>query len=234
MREPKLHIRAQSPATQRPQAGLPVPEREGAAMLIVMLVLLMTTGVAVFAVHTTSAEIRAAGAARQALQTQYVAESGLVAAITYSDMIQPAGVQYALERATLPGAGYMSQFFEPELLAGKHNYRLYLSDMTTSPPAGLPIETDAARGLSLGRSALAPWFVVDINDDLGYTAPIAGHRSDGEGTLRYMAATYTSRGRTRVPAAVGTDIPRSTGDTRPYLEGAADARAYVVLGPYGR
>ena len=203
-------------------------------MFVVMLVLLMTTGVAVFAVHTTTSEIRAAGAARQALQTQYVAESGLVAAITYSDVIQPAGVELALAATVLPGAGYMSQFFEPELQSGKHNYRLYLSDMTTSPTAGFPIETDATRGPSLGRSALAPWFVVDINDDYTYTAPIAGHRADGAGSLRFMAATYTARGRTRVPSSVGTDVPRSTGDTRPYLEGAADARAYVVLGPYGR
>ena len=203
-------------------------------MFVVMLVLLMTTGVAIFAVHTTTAEIRAAGAARQALQTQYVAESGLIAAITYSDIIQPAGVEIALERALPPGAPYMSQFFEPEIEANKKNYRLYLTDFSTSPPAGLPIETDAARGASLGRTALAPWFVVDINDNYAYTAPIAGHRSDGASTLRFMAATYTSRGRTRVPAAVGTDVPRSTGDSRPYLEGAADARAYVVLGPYGR
>jgi len=203
-------------------------------MFVVMLVLLMTTGVAVFAVHTTTSEIRAAGAARQALQTQYVAESGLMAAIAYSDVIDPAGVELALQSTTLPGAGYMGQFFEPELLAGKHNYRLYLSDMTTSPPAGYPIETNAARGASLGRAALAPWFIVDINDDVGYTMPIPGHRADGAGTLHFMAATYTSRGRTRIPVTVGTDVPRSTGDTRPYLEGAADARAYVVLGPYGR
>ncbi len=212
----------------------PAPEREGAAMLIVMLVLLMTTGVAVFAVHTTTAEIRAAGAARQALQTQYVAESGLMSAIAYSEFIQPAGVELALQRTTPPTTGYMAQFFEPELAPGKRNYRLYLADLTVSPPAGFPIETDATRGQSLGRSALAPWFTVDINDDYTYTSPIAGHRADGAGALRFMAATYTAHGRTRVPTAIGTDAPRLTGDTRPFLEGAADARAYVILGPFGR
>jgi hypothetical protein len=234
VRAPDTTSTSQS-APERSKSTRPAPEREGAAMFVVMLVLLMTTGVAIFAVHTTTAEIRAAGAARQALQTQYVAESGLMAAIAYSDVIQPAGVDHSLQSSVPGGAPYMSQFFEPELQAGKHNYRLYLSDMTTSAaPAGFPIETDAARGPSLGRTALAPWFIVDINDDHIYTAPIAGHRSDGAGSLQFMAATYTSRGRTRVPAAVGTDVPRSTGDTRPYLEGAADARAYVVLGPYGR
>ncbi len=203
-------------------------------MFVVMLVLLMTSGVAVFAVHTTTSEIRAAGAARQALQTQYVAESGLMAAIAYSDRIQPAGVELALQRSVLPASGYMSQFFEPEIAAGKRNYRLYLADLTLGATAGFPIETDPTRGESLGRSALAPWFIVDINDDYTYTTPIAGHRADGAGALRFMGATYSSHGRTRVPTAVGTDVPRSTGDIRPYLEGAADARAYVVLGPFGR
>ena len=215
-------------------ARRPARAREGAAMLIVMLVLLMTTGVAVFAVHTTTAEIRAAGAARQALQTQYVAESGLMSAVAYSELIQPAGVELALQQSTPPSTGYMAQFFEPELASGKRNYRLYLADLTTTAPAGFPIETDPTRGQSLGRSALAPWFTVDINDDFTYTTPVAGHRADGGGTLRFMGATYTAHGRTRVPTAVGTDAPRATGDTRPFLEGAADARAYVVLGPFGR
>ena len=88
---------AQGVTTREAVARRPAPAREGAAMLIVMLVLLMTTGVAVFAVHTTTAEIRAAGAARQALQTQYVAEAGLMSAIAYSELIQPAGVELALE-----------------------------------------------------------------------------------------------------------------------------------------
>jgi hypothetical protein len=217
-----------------PVARRPAPAREGAAMLIVMLVLLMTTGVAVFAVHTTTAEIRAAGAARQALQTHYVAESGLMSAIAYSEFIQPAGVELALERSAPPASGYMSQFFEPELAPGKRNYRLYLGDFLVGAPAGFPIEVTPTRGPSLGRSALTPFFTVDINDDYTYTSPIAGHRADGAGALRFMAATYTAHGRTRVPTDIGSDVPRLTGDTRPFLEGAADARAYVVLGPFGR
>ena len=225
---------AQGVTTREAVARRPAPAREGAAMLIVMLVLLMTTGVAVFAVHTTTAEIRAAGAARQALQTQYVAEAGLMSAIAYSELIQPAGVELALQRSAPPASGYMAQFFEPELAPNKRNYRLYLADLTVTAPAGFPIETDATRGQSLGRSALAPWFTVDINDDFTYTTPVAGHRADGGGALRFMGATYTAHGRTRVPTTVGTDVPRSTGDTRPFLEGAADARAYVVLGPFGR
>lgn len=45
-------------------------------MLIVMLVLLMATAAAVFAVHATTYELSAAGNSRQALQTEYVAETG--------------------------------------------------------------------------------------------------------------------------------------------------------------
>ncbi len=192
-------------------------------MLIVMLVLLAATATATFAMHATSYEIRASGYGRQALQTRFVAESGLQGGIAAVDSMGPASLDAAMQRSTPP----VLVPFEPNLLPGKYGYRMYLADFSPTAP---PIETDPARTPSLGPyMGYRPQFILDVNDSHTFTRPIAGDRSDGYGELQFLAATYTSRGRTPV---TGTDY-RTLGDTRDYHEGASDARAHVVLGPYG-
>lgn len=199
-------------------------KREGMAMLIVMLVLLAATATATFAMHATTYEMRASGYGRQALQTRFVAESGLQGGIAAVDAMSPASLEPAMTRSTPP----ILVPFEPNLLPGKYGYRMYLADFATTTP---PIETDPARTPSLGPyTAYRPQFILDINDSYTFTRPIAGDRADGSGALRFLAATYTSRGRTPV---TGSDY-RTAGDTRDYHEGAADARAHVVLGPLPR
>jgi hypothetical protein len=196
-------------------------------MLITMLVLLMATGTAIFAVHATQYEIRSAGAGRQALQTQYVGETGGVAAIQWIDTNGPRTLERVMQSTVLPPT-FMTPFFEPELAPGKQAYRLYLTDFTASTPSNWPIETDVTRGSSLGRTVLTPMFAVDFNDNINYTATLPGHRADGYGALRFLGVTVTSHGRTEV----GSDYQNTTYDTRLYHEGASDARAFIVAGPY--
>jgi len=202
----------------------PAREREGAAMLIVMLVLLAATATATFAIHATSYEMRASGYGRQAMQTRYIAESGLQSGIAMVDEMHPASLEPAMQRSTPPVLAPI----EPNLLPGKTMYRMYLSDFAITAP---PIETDPTLTPSLGPYvAYQPQFILDINDNYTFTRPLAGDRADGYGALRFIAATYTSRGRTQI---TGSDV-RTVGDTRDYHEGASDARAHVVLGPLPR
>lgn len=203
-------------------------KEEGAAMLIVMLVLLMTTATAIFAVHATQYEIRGAGAGRQGLQTQYIAEAGAMAAVQKLDDMKPGGM-VQLINGTNPPPNFMQAFFEPPLLPGKRDYRMYLSDFTASTPSNWPIETDPTRGSSLGRAgtSLTPNFIVDFNDNRKITAAIAGQRADGFGQLSYLGVTASSHGRTNVTG----DYLNATYDTRLYHEGAGDARAFLVAGP---
>jgi hypothetical protein len=202
-------------------------KEEGAAMLVTMLVLLMSTATAVFAVHATTYEIRSAGAGRQALQTQYVGESGEMAAVQWLDQYGPRALEAVMQSTVLPPV-FMAPFFEPELAAGKQDYRLYLSDFTATTPSNWPIETDPTRGPSLGRSVLTPTFTIDYNDNYKYTAVLAGQRTDGYGALHFLGVTATSHGRTQV----ASDYRNTTYDTRLYHEGASDARAFLVAGPY--
>lgn len=205
-------------------------------MLIVMLVLLMATGAAMFAVHATTFELGGAGNARQALQTKYVAETGVVQAIAFVDKITPRGLMVAMRNTTLPVA-FMAPFNEPELAPGKQAYRLYFRDVTIMGGTNWPMETDPTRGPSLGRTVFTPDYVVDINDTYTFTGAIPGARVDGGGSLRFMGATYTSHGLTRISSSLGIpgvgDYLNSSYDTRRYHEGASDARAQSISGPFG-
>ena len=189
-------------------------------MVIVMLILLMVTATAVFAVHATTYEIRAAGHMRQAMQAQYVAETGLTGSLAMVDSLGPAALLHAMERSEPPHLAP----FEPELLTGKQGYRMYLDDFSTG--AGMPVTTESLGG---DVQPYAPLFAVDVNDNYVFTGVIAGHRSDGHSRLRFMQATYTSRGRTRLASGDFT----SAGDTRGYHESASDARAEGLSGPFG-
>lgn len=65
----------------RHRRRLPRKEREGAALLIVLFVLMMATGTAVFAMQSTQFEQRAAGSLQLAMRTKFVAEAATVSLI---------------------------------------------------------------------------------------------------------------------------------------------------------
>ena len=202
---------------------------EGAVMILVMLVLILATAAATFAVHSTTLEVRAAGYSRQALQTQYIGETGAVSALDLFSVVGPTGILYALQQSKAMLTANMNTLYgEPGFAANKSDYRMKMSDFVTAARPTAPIETNAANDASLGRSQLQPDFLVDINDNYTYTRPIAGARDDGRGTLQYMGATVTSRGRSR---SVTPGLPAAY-DVRTYHEGANDARAQILAGPF--
>jgi hypothetical protein len=195
-------------------------------MLIVMLVLLMSTATALFAVHSTTYEIRASGHMRRAMQTQYVAETGVLSGLAWVDRWGPGTLLRAMRRtaqinrANGDPAINLAPFNEPELADGKDAYRLTLSELE-SPTGVVPASRETMGG---NRQAFEPEVFLDVYDAYTYTGVLPGQRSDGRGRLRFLRATYTSRGRTRVPGG---------GDFTEFYEGASDARAHGLSGPYG-
>lgn len=220
------------------------PRREGAVMLIAMLVLLMATATATFAVHATSYEIRAAGYTRRATQVQYVGESGLMAMTAWVDYHTPSILKASLDQRYQQRQGYnsddpvldMRPFQEPYLAdeddSGKEDkvgrrfkHTPSVSDFAHlggSPPFG-------AEAVGGPRNAYQPLMAVDVYDTRRYTAKVAGYRQDGKGRMKFMRATFTARGRLRVAQG---DFDTSISGDRPYHEGASDARAFMLLGPY--
>lgn len=211
-------------------------------MIIVMLVLLAATALAIFAVHATTFELRAAGHGREAMQSQFLAESGLVAALAMVDQNGPQSILYTMQRTREDSTLSMPTLmpYEPELAPGKEGYRLYLDDLATYG-SFLPADPEGLYGPAAATDAskqiYQPTFMVDINDHYAYTGAIAGHRSDGYGRLQYLHATYTARGRMRLNPALGadpTDPDLLDSEGRAIHELASDARAHAVTGPFAR
>ena len=112
---------------------------EGAAMLIVMLILLMVTGTASFAIHATGFEMRASGYNRQAVQTRYVGETGARAAMAWVDHYGPPCAVVEAIRRTKGMSSYRALKmapFEPELSPNKDAYRISERDFAgmSAPP----------------------------------------------------------------------------------------------------
>ncbi|UJR84326.1 hypothetical protein [Sandaracinus amylolyticus] len=212
-------------------------------MLVVMALLLIVTATATLAIHSTSVELRGTGNARQRMQTRYVAEGALVSAMTMIEQSGPEPLSLSLERSqSRTGSTRRLAPEEPVMDPTVGNHRIEMSDLATGTAGvvGSPLTSD-----SLGQGiGYVPNFVVDVNDSYRFTGIIAGHRSDGMGTLEYVAATYTARGRTQLPgrvdayspgAGVGTSAPDEENWTvRGHHESAMNSRAIGISGPTRR
>ena len=186
-----------------------------------MLVILTTTALAVFAIRSTTTEIRAAGFYRMQMQSQRVGESGLTAAMSWVDFRGPKALEEALASSENPTQRLDMEPLERNVAPDRHAYRLYSTDLRLGTIAIADRE-------SIGpRNPYQPLIMVDIYDDHSYPGVIAGYRSDGHGRLKFLGATYTSRGRLQLDGDV-----TSVDDSRPFYEGASDARARGLSGPY--
>lgn len=203
---------------------------EGAAMLMVLLVILMATATAMFAIHATAFEVRASGHVRQLVQTQYVGEGGIMAALATVDRTGPRALQTILRRRSEMQAAstgsplVLKDVGEPNLLPGTTGARFAGPELQAI--TGMhPVDREALGGM---RQAYEPVLMVDVYDTYEWSQVMAGERADGRGQMRYLRATYTARGRTRVQGDVTQDQAG-----RQFHEGASDARAHGVTGPYG-
>jgi len=223
---------------------------EGAAMLVTMLVLMMVTATGVFAVHSTSYEIRASGHSRQLMRTQYIAENGLGATLAWVDQYQASGLHRVLERSTdiqLGATALDLAPFEPPMVGGKRAHRFYQEDFDNLNVPGIPAGEWQADNVDLGVDSLyTPFVLVDVYDDHEPMFTPPGSDASPDGTLRYLGSVVTSRGRTRigdgndwveldVTNRLDPDLASSEGSQIQFRgqETASDARMYGVFGPYG-
>lgn len=200
-------------------------------MLVVMLVLLMGTATGIYAAHSTTFEIRAAGHLRQAMQTEYVGVSGATAALGWTDQFRASGLNQAMDRTTqLQGGATALDLgnFEPPMLPGKRAYRLYPGDFALAF-MGTVTDPDANAAALGAHTPYVPTYTVDVYDDYRTTKPIPGAPADGRSELVYLNATYTARGRANVPGLPAAPTP----DGRPFYEVSSDSRAYGRAGPMG-
>lgn len=211
-------------------------KREGAAMLMVLMVLLMTTATATFAIHATTMELRSAGHARTAMQTQYVAEGGAYAALAYMDATgaQATFIQYI---RTQVNANQTSGPNARNVIDQNTNLlRIEMDDFTSAPGVNAPpIENDPARVPSLGpRTNAVATFTADGSDMYRTQRRVAGRDQTGRDPFSYVRINLTARSRMAPPTDVTTtsDLAYDPADPRSYNESAAAARAMAEMGPF--
>lgn len=210
---------------EEPELKTP-PKQEGAAMLLVLMILLMSTATATFAIQSTTTEMRSAGHSRQALQTQYIAETGVGASTAKIDEYSPSAFVRVLQSAPAPDVSA----YEPPLV-NTQGYRVMLQDFPSTDPnvdnlnPGDPLPDGAAVQVgadgSLGPVVHQPDFVVDMNDVRNVPCLTPGQRAGGGNSLSCMKMTLTSRAETQVPGNVDA------------MNGASNARAWIMVGPIG-
>lgn len=207
-------------------------------MLIVMLVVLMVTATAMFAVYSTTYELRSAGTFRQAMQTQYIAEGGISTGMALIDTMGAGSIDQAMQRVPV-AAGRQFAREEPAYSVSTPHFRVYMADFATLPSVvAPPVEgnTAATGGSSLGSYlAYQPTFLIDMDDSYRPGRSIAGMSVTGDSPVSYRVWTMTSRGRTAPPTgqeyftpgetALPTQLQRGSHET------AMNSRAVVLSGP---
>jgi hypothetical protein len=220
--------------------------REGAALFIVLMIIMVATASAVFAANSVAHEVRGSGFARQQLQTRYTARAGLIGALEWFDIFGPETVRDIMvtrtttdtvQFACVSGSGC---YPEPPLANNRRAYRLYPEHFEalqerddgsggTDPGLleGLPYEADTSFGAT---SAYTPLVVIDIYDEHVVSKLAQGAAAQGGTQFKYMRTTLTARGRAQV--GIVTDVSDSGDYNRERNEAAADMRAYIISGPF--
>lgn len=219
-------------------------QQEGAALFIVLMIIMAGTASAVFSANTVSHEVRGAGFARQQMQTRYAARAGLIGALEWFDIFGPSTVRNLM---LTPGSteGILFDncsdttgcYPEPPLANGRAAYRLYPEHfaalltqdggITAGLFENLPVDADASFGAS---SAHTPIVVIDIYDEHVVSKLAPGAAAQGGTKFKYMRTTMTARGRAQLRNV--TEAPHAEDHGRQRHETGADMRAYIVSGPF--
>ena len=219
-------------------------KQEGAALFVVLMIIMVGTASAVFSANTVSHEVRGAGFARQQMQTRYAARAGLIGALEWFDIFGPSTVRTLM---LTPGSTEGVQFLpcvtgsgcypEPPLANDRRAYRLYPQhfEALVSQDGGvtpgllekLPVDADASFGAT---SAHTPLAVIDIYDEHVVSKLAPGAAAHGGTKFKYMRTTLTARGRAQLKAV--TETPHGEDHGRQGNETGADMRAYIISGPF--
>jgi len=134
--------------------------REGAALLIVLFVLMMATGTAVFAMQSTQFEQRAAGSLQVAMRTKFVAEAATASVVGLCFQLGSTGCA-GLKLANNNFAGELRERYAlPDYTIGASEEKVYQLGTLDLPPSFLVpvLPTDVQLADTGTASAFVPAF----------------------------------------------------------------------------
>ena len=207
--------------------------QEGAALFLVLMIVMVGTASAVFAANTAATEVRSAGFARQQLQTGRAARAGLLGALEWMEIFGPLTIRDMLI-AQNQGVDFECDatecFPEVPLADGRQAYRIYPEHFQALVAPGVLAAVPYEGPSSFGpRSALAPLVLVDIYDERITTRLAPGVTAQGGTKFNFLRASVTARGRSTV---VGGDVTNAQDNRDGFNSGGGDMRAYTISGPF--
>ncbi|MCA9580186.1 MAG: hypothetical protein KC416_00245 [Myxococcales bacterium] len=196
-------------------------------MMVVMLVLAAATASAVFAVHTTSYELRAAGYQRQTMQADYASETALHSALAMVNAIDPKIIEM-LRSDTDTSVDSCAN--EPDL--PEDGVRLSITSFE-DVTGNSPLDREALGG---DRQSYEPYFFVCVYDIRDQQFAEAGESL----TTTRQRQTYTAYSFLRLdldddPTNQAEDKVVATDEVgdyqREYHEVTNSARAHAITAP---
>jgi hypothetical protein len=192
--------------------------REGAALIIVLFILMMATGTAMFALQSTQFEQRAAGSLLQSARTKYVAESATMGVLALCDekgVAQCADLShqrnaFELERPkyALPKWGGVESVYQLD----DQNIKVP-ADPSTSAFKASVVAKDADVSGGGAATAFAPSFVALMEK---WEVPSPG---DVRKRYRLVVSTYGA-------LRIGAEAASTTGELRGGHESVSATRAF--------
>ncbi|MBK6576146.1 MAG: hypothetical protein IPG17_08105 [Sandaracinaceae bacterium] len=178
-----------------------VTREHGLVMLVTLLVLMMMTSTALFAMHTSSLELRASGHSRRAMQAEYVSEGTARTAMAVVATMGSETLLYKLrrDRELAGGSG------QPRNAGARSHLRLEPVRRGSPDRGGLhaPRSPDPQDQLGPHESGDAVRWV-DVNDVYVTQLNRAGERSGDGAPAVMMHIVYTARARLRPNASIVT------------------------------
>lgn len=166
------------------------------ALLLVLVLIVMVTAAGVFAAQSTAFEIRSSGFFRQAAQTHYVAETGIVASLDEMKSTCAAYLTVMRQRAA-------TAMIPPGLAEAPLTYPFYLDDFNARViPGAIFSASTPSMGArtegSLGATALVPGFHTDVTVLAEQSTPQYGFGVGGgrDFYVPIMAIQFESNGET--------------------------------------
>lgn len=216
----RLHARL----TRRPR-----PEREGAVMLVVLLILLTATTLAATSLQSTQFELRSSGYNRAALQTEYVSEAAAMTTLAWIDAT-------TMDRSFLKQLSYannskyapaMGLFGEPDIRADNRanaNRTQWIQQSSLTSTYTIPPITQS------GYSRAGSTFVDPIGTFGPRSAYVPGNQNPDDPATNYVVDLYDCQ-QLAPTASVGNQINQGGSGTMRYFQYycvvTSRGRAYV-------
>lgn len=192
------------PTSPRARLRHAVTRERGLVMLVTLLVIVMVSGTAVFAMHTASLELRASGHSRRAMQAEYVSDGTARTAMAVVATMGSETLLHKLRRdRELGAAGGGSGNPEMQGLESAYGTDQYDVGRLTEGDFNLIGTMTTQDQLGPHEPGLAVRWV-DVNDVYVTQMNRAGERSGDGAPAVMMHIVYTARARLRPNATIVT------------------------------